>query len=72
MIHDPTCVGCGIKASKTGEYSRDNPVQEDGTYWGGYFVCTKCYQVLILLHKDVGSAVAIQIRAIKYCRVLPE
>ena len=26
------CTGCGIDSEKTGEYTEDNPVKDDGTY----------------------------------------
>lgn len=65
------CAGCAIDSSKTGEYSINDPVEEDGTYENGKFVCTNCYSeligVLLLNNKraDVGTPSEIQ-RRIKY------
>ncbi len=57
------CVGCGKNAEEVGEYDKDdNPVEEDGTYSNGKFVCTGCYIKLIPLGLDVGSPEQIQER----------
>lgn len=56
------CVGCSRTAESTGEYSEDNPVQKDGTYADGKFVCTTCYVKLIPLGLDVGKPLVIQDR----------
>lgn len=62
-MKDPICQGCECKASETGEYNKNNPVEEDGTYKNGKFVCTACYVKLIDLGLDIGEPMIIQRRA---------
>lgn len=57
------CTGCGVLSNKTGEYSKDDPVTDDGTYEDGYFVCTTCYCQLIEMGHDVGEPRLIQRKA---------
>lgn len=54
------CVGCGKTDKQVGEYDKDNPVEEDGTYENGKFVCTSCYVQLIPLGRDVGTPAIVQ------------
>jgi len=54
------CVGCGKTAGELEEYDDNNPVEEDGTYQDGKFVCTNCYVKLIDLGLDIGSPSQIQ------------
>lgn len=44
-------------------YDLDNPVEEDGTYENGKFVCDSCYCLLIDKGCDVGKPSELQQRA---------
>ena len=59
---DSICVGCQKKASELDEYTADDPVEDDGTFKNGKFVCTECYMELIDLGLDIGSPEIIQKR----------
>ena len=61
----PRCVGCGKTDTACGEYGYENPVEEDGTYADGKFVCTNCYMQLIPLGLSAGGARAIQARVVR-------
>lgn len=62
------CTGCGRNSKNMREYNKRNPVEYDGTYANGLFVCTKCYTYLITLGVDVGSPQQIQNRARNYVK----
>jgi len=58
------CVGCGKDSGELEEYNEDDPVEQDGTFANGMFVCTECYVELIPLGLDVGTAEEIQQRTL--------
>lgn len=58
-----TCTGCEISSDKAGVYGDDNPVEEDGTYANGKFVCDVCYSKLISVGLDLGAPETVQNRA---------
>lgn len=64
------CVGCNRDSSKMLEYSKEMPVEDDGTYADGKFVCTACYLYLIDLGLDVGSPREMQANALRVVRPL--
>ena len=61
-----TCVSCEVHSSDLDEYDPiDNPVEDDGTYENGKFVCTQCYCRLIDLRDgnfkpDIGTPSEVQ------------
>lgn len=64
-----TCVGCDVDSDDMTEYDPINsPVEEDGTYADGQFVCTDCYVILIHAGSDVGTPQEIQKAAIEVVR----
>ena len=60
--HTPTaiCTGCLRDDQQVGEFTKDDPVEGDGTYEDGKFVCTECYVKLIPLGLDVGLPAFVQ------------
>lgn len=58
----PYCVGCKKSVDQLKEYDDENPVEDDGTFANGKFVCTGCYVRLIPMGLDVGSPEIIQRR----------
>lgn len=56
------CAGCHRTAAEVGEYNEENPVEEDGTFADGKFVCTACYIKLIAVGQDVGPPRLLQQR----------
>ena len=58
------CTGCKRNSAAIEEYDDDdNPVEDDGTYSDGKFVCTDCYFVLIRAGIDIGPPKVLQDRA---------
>jgi hypothetical protein len=57
------CTGCGIDSDKTDDYNKDNPVEQNGTYKDGKFVCDDCYIRLTRIGLDKGPAEHVQLRA---------
>lgn len=55
------CVGCDRTATEAG-YDSDDPVEEDGTYFNGEFICDSCYCKLIARGEDVGVAPMLHFR----------
>lgn len=64
------CVACSQSSNEMPEYSADDPVESDGTYADGGFVCGSCYGYLIDLGLDVGTPQELQAHAIKHVRGL--
>ena len=56
------CTGCGIDSDKTEAY-KDEPIDNDGTYHDGKFVCDKCYDRLVAIGLGLGKAEHVQARA---------
>lgn len=52
------------------EYTKDDPVETDGTYADGKFVCTACYCYLVDLGLDIGTPQDMQENAMKLVRPL--
>lgn len=52
------------------EYDEENPVEADGTYCNGKFVCTQCYVMLVDVGLDVGTPEEIQAHAIRIVKPL--
>ncbi len=69
MSERPRCVGCGRTDKECGEYGKDNPVEDDGTYADNKFVCTECYVVLVPYGLDVGPARQVQANMVKFKRL---
>lgn len=57
------CAGCGVDSSKFTVYNRDNPVEADGTYAFGKFVCDECYLRLVNNGMGLGDPETLQWRA---------
>lgn len=60
-----TCSGCCADSKDLLDYNDDNPVEDDGTFSDGKFVCNECYCRLIDLREgnfkpDIGNARQIQ------------
>lgn len=66
-LEDILCTGCGIDAHKAG-YDYEDDVRDDGSYANGKFVCDTCYNKLIEVGLDIGTAVKIQERAQRLCK----
>lgn len=49
------CTGCDKNSKDLFEYTSEDPVENDGSYEDGRFVCGDCYDKLIDLGYDVGS-----------------
>lgn len=64
------CVGCGQGSDVMPEYTKDDPVETDGTYADGKFVCTACYCYLVDLGLDIGTPQDMQENAMKLVRPL--
>jgi hypothetical protein len=59
------CTGCGIDSKDITDYTTDDPVENDGTFFDNQFVCDACYTRLIDMREgsfrpDIGSALQIQ------------
>lgn len=54
------CTGCAKKSTEVEEYSDENPVESDGTYNDGKFVCTSCYVFLVDMGMDIGTPEQLQ------------
>ena len=65
------CVGCNKDSRDMPvEYTDTDPIENDGTYADGKFVCTACYMYLIDVGLDVGTPQEVQANAIKLVRPL--
>lgn len=64
------CVGCNQGSDAMPEYTKDDPVTEDGTYADGKFVCTACYCFLVDMGLDIGTPQELQDSAMQYVRPL--
>lgn len=53
------CVGCGRYSEGLMDYA-DDPVEMDGTYSNGKFVCNSCFAFLVDLGFDVGPPESLQ------------
>jgi hypothetical protein len=64
------CAGCEKADHEFPAYSAENPVDEDGSYANGQFVCDSCYIKLDMIDHalSVGRPELIQANAIKYLR----
>jgi len=62
------CTGCNKDSNNLSEYDKENPVENDGSYANGKFVCTYCYCKLIDIGYDVGEPEVLQRRASKFIR----
>jgi hypothetical protein len=61
------CAGCGRASDGSGVYGKDNPVEDDGTYADGKYVCDGCYVELTLMGRDVGTPEQLQFWASRRC-----
>lgn len=64
------CVGCGQSSGDMPDYTDADPVESDGTYADGKFICTACYMFLIDLGLDIGTPQEMQDNAMKLVRPL--
>lgn len=64
------CVGCDRSSAALPEYSDESPVEDDGTFADGKFVCTACYCYLVDLGLDAGTPQDIQASAVRLVRPL--
>lgn len=65
------CVSCDCNSDDMPEeYTDEDPVEADGTFADGKFVCTTCYCYLIDGGRDVGSPQELQKAAIELVRPL--